>query len=388
MPGAVVADLKIARGLDYYTGAVYETQLVGLRVVRLGLLRRPLRLARQRRAHDVPRRRHLARRHRASCRVLIGRGLVTATRSVPTAVLVAVSDEATRGASEDVAAALRARGISTEVAPSAAKFGKQIRYADRRGIPFVWFRRRRRRAPVKDIRVGRPGRRRPRHLDARRPRTSPPSSRLASPDIEEKHVVIRTHAAGTLRAEHVGQTVTLAGWVARRRDHGGVAFIDLRDASGVVQVVVRDRGRPHRLRTEFCVQVVGVVSARPEGNENPDLATGEIEVVATDARGAQRAPRRCRSRSTSTSRSARRRGCGTATSTCAARRPARRIRLRSEVNRAARDVLLDARLRRDRDPDADPVDPRGRPRLPGARPAAARLAGTRCRRARSCSSSC
>ncbi|WP_299058064.1 aspartate--tRNA ligase [uncultured Nocardioides sp.] len=94
--------------------------------------------------------------------------------------------------------------------------------------------------------------------------------------------MIRTHDAGSLRTEHVGQTVTLAGWVARRRDHGGVAFLDLREASGVVQVVVRDEEVAGALRSEYCVKVVGEVVARKEGNENPTLATGEIEVVATD----------------------------------------------------------------------------------------------------------
>jgi aspartyl-tRNA synthetase len=94
--------------------------------------------------------------------------------------------------------------------------------------------------------------------------------------------VIRSHNAGTLRAEHVGQSVTLAGWVARRRDHGGVAFLDLRDASGVVQVVVRDPDVAHPLRNEFCVKVTGVVSARPEGNANPELPTGEVEVVTDE----------------------------------------------------------------------------------------------------------
>src|SRR4051812_21158690 len=90
---------------------------------------------------------------------------------------------------------------------------------------------------------------------------------------------MRTLPAGTLRAEHSGRTVTLAGWVARRRDHGGVIFVDLRDASGVVQVVFREEDA-HALRNEFCVKVTGEVSPRPEGNENPDLATGAIEVVA------------------------------------------------------------------------------------------------------------
>ncbi|QWC85269.1 aspartate--tRNA ligase [Nocardioidaceae bacterium] len=94
--------------------------------------------------------------------------------------------------------------------------------------------------------------------------------------------MIRTHDAGALRADHVGQTVTLAGWVARRRDHGGVAFIDLREASGVVQVVVRDEEVANRLRNEFCLKVVGEVSARPEGNANDAIPTGEIEVIATE----------------------------------------------------------------------------------------------------------
>jgi aspartyl-tRNA synthetase len=92
--------------------------------------------------------------------------------------------------------------------------------------------------------------------------------------------VLRTHTAGSLRAEHIGQTVTLAGWVDRRRDHGGVAFIDLRDASGIAQVVVRDEAVAHGLRAEYVIQVTGVVQRRPEGNENPNLATGEIEVPA------------------------------------------------------------------------------------------------------------
>ena len=92
--------------------------------------------------------------------------------------------------------------------------------------------------------------------------------------------MIRTHDAGSLRASDAGTTVTLAGWVARRRDHGGVIFVDLRDASGVVQVVFREEDA-HALRNEFCVKVVGEVSARPEGNENPDLATGAVEVVAS-----------------------------------------------------------------------------------------------------------
>ena len=94
--------------------------------------------------------------------------------------------------------------------------------------------------------------------------------------------MIRTHDAGRLRASDADSTVTLAGWVASRRDHGGVAFLDLRDASGVVQVVVNDPQVAHGLRDEYCVRVVGRVRRRPSGNENPDLPTGEIEVEASE----------------------------------------------------------------------------------------------------------
>ena len=96
---------------------------------------------------------------------------------------------------------------------------------------------------------------------------------------------MKTVGAGNLRAEHVGNTVTLAGWVARRRDHGGVIFIDLRDASGIVQVVLNPEDDPaseevlHGLRSEYCIQVVGAVRPRPDGTTNDDLPTGAIEVV-------------------------------------------------------------------------------------------------------------
>ena len=96
--------------------------------------------------------------------------------------------------------------------------------------------------------------------------------------------MLRTHAAGSLRTTDAGQKVTLAGWVARRRDHGGVIFIDLRDAPGVSQVVFREGdvlAQAHRLRAEFCIAVDGVVEIRPEGNANPEIATGDIEVNAT-----------------------------------------------------------------------------------------------------------
>nr|WP_241008487.1 aspartate--tRNA ligase [Corynebacterium diphtheriae] len=96
---------------------------------------------------------------------------------------------------------------------------------------------------------------------------------------------MRTHLAGDLGKETAGQTVTLTGWVSRRRDHGGVIFIDLRDSSGLVQVVFRENDvaeQAHHLRSEFCIKVIGEVEARPEGSENPNLASGAIEVNVTD----------------------------------------------------------------------------------------------------------
>ena len=152
--------------------------------------------------------------------------------------------------------------------------------------------------------------------------------------------MLRTHEAGRLRASDISTVVTLAGWVARRRDHGGVAFIDLRDASGVVQVVVRDEAVAHQLRSEFCVQVTGEVCARPDGNQNPDLATGEIELLAdTVTVLSEAAPlpfpiddhievgdeARLRHRYLDLRRS----GPGSA------------IRLRSKINQVSRNVLLD-----------------------------------------------
>ena len=108
--------------------------------------------------------------------------------------------------------------------------------------------------------------------------------------------MLRTHDAGTLRASDAGSTVTLAGWVARRRDHGGVVFLDLRDASGYVQVVVREE-EAHHLRNEYCVLVTGEVRRRPGGNENPELPTGEIEVATSErTRSARAGPCRRRSR--------------------------------------------------------------------------------------------
>jgi aspartyl-tRNA synthetase len=157
---------------------------------------------------------------------------------------------------------------------------------------------------------------------------------------------MRSHPVGTLRAEHAGQSVTLAGWVARRRDHGGVIFIDLRDASGTAQVVFREgemAERAHRLRSEFCVQVTGEVVLRPEGNENPELPTGAIEVTATaftvlsesaplpfpiDEHAEVGEEIRLKYRYLDLRRSG----------------PAAAMRLRSAVNRAAREVLHERRF--------------------------------------------
>ena len=96
--------------------------------------------------------------------------------------------------------------------------------------------------------------------------------------------MLRTHDAGSLRATDAGQVVSLAGWVARRRDHGGVAFIDLRDATGSVQVVIRDEALAGQLRAEWCLQITGEVVLRPEGNANSALPTGAIEIMGDDVK--------------------------------------------------------------------------------------------------------
>jgi aspartyl-tRNA synthetase len=107
--------------------------------------------------------------------------------------------------------------------------------------------------------------------------------------------LFRTHGAGELKKEHVGSEVTLAGWVARRRDHGGLIFIDLRDWSGIVQVVFNPEVSPEchesasEMRSEFVVSVTGQVALRPEGTENPRLPTGYVEVIAASTRILNRA---------------------------------------------------------------------------------------------------
>lgn len=137
-PGLVQADLRIARGLDYYTGTVYETTLVGHESLgsvcsggRYDALASDGTTTYPGVGISIGVTRLLGR--------LLGKGLLTASRSVPTCVLVAVADDFSRTGCDRIAAALRLRGICTEVAPDAAKYGKQIRYAERRGIPYVWF---------------------------------------------------------------------------------------------------------------------------------------------------------------------------------------------------------------------------------------------------------
>ncbi|MFV0452059.1 MAG: histidine--tRNA ligase [Propioniciclava sp.] len=149
VPGRIVADLKIARGLDYYTGTVYETEMEGF--ASLGSICSGGRYDAL--ASDGKRSYPGVGISVGVTRIiapLIARGALTASRSVPTCVLVALDSEETRGAAMATATALRARGIPTEVAARADKFGKQIRAADRRGIPYVWFSD----SSVKDIRTG------------------------------------------------------------------------------------------------------------------------------------------------------------------------------------------------------------------------------------------
>ena len=152
--------------------------------------------------------------------------------------------------------------------------------------------------------------------------------------------MIRSHGAGTLRASDAGSQVTLAGWVSSRRDHGGVAFIDLRDSTGVCQVVIRDEDVARTLRPESCVRVTGEIEIRPEGNDNVEIPTGAIELMSDEVEVlSESAPlpfgvdeytevgeeARLKWRYLDLRRPG----------------PARVLRMRSEVNRLARDVLLD-----------------------------------------------
>lgn len=152
--------------------------------------------------------------------------------------------------------------------------------------------------------------------------------------------MLRTHQLGELTAENIGETVTVAGWVARRRDHGGVAFVDLRDASGLGQIVIHDEADFDHLRNEYVLQVTAEVRRRPEGNENPNITSGDVELFASEVTVLNAAAplpfqidehvevgeeARLRYRYLDLRRP----------------EPARIIRLRSEVNRVARTLLAE-----------------------------------------------
>lgn len=150
---AVVADLSVARGLDYYTGTVYETRMRGWES--LGSICSGGRYdALADDGRDVYPGVGISLGVTRAIIPLLGRGAVRASRPTPTAVVVAVADEGHRRDADRVAQQLRARGVATEVSPTAAKFGKQIRFADRRGVPFVWFVQEDGAHEVKDIRSG------------------------------------------------------------------------------------------------------------------------------------------------------------------------------------------------------------------------------------------
>ena len=293
----VVADLSVARGLDYYTGTVFETRMVGFEHLgsicsggRYDALASDGRTTYPGVGISFGVTRTLA--------PLLSRGLVA---GVAQHADLRARRAAGRGRPGRARArsptSLRGAAFAAEVSPTAQKYGKQIRYAERRGIPFVWFPQDDGTHQVRDIRTGE-------QVDAD-PSGVGPTGGGPAPDRDRhrRHrtdyractlhdvrgvPVIRTHQAGTLRAAHAGQTVTLTGWVARRRDHGGVAFIDLRDASGFVQVVIRDEAVAAGLRNEFCLRVVGEVSVAAGGQRQPGPADRRDRGGRRRGRGPQR----------------------------------------------------------------------------------------------------
>ena len=355
MPGAVVADLKIARGLDYYTGTVYETELIGhedFGSICSGGRYDALASDGRRTYPGVGISLGVSRLLGA----LIGRGLVRATRSVPTCVLVAVNDEPSRAESAAIATALRARGIPAEVAPKADKFGKQIRYADRRGIPFVWF-------PVagnaegsgsvKDIRSGE-------QVDADPTVWSPPAADL-HPRVERLDAAT---VASRAPADRIIQPLT-------RRTHdpharGRHPARRPRRPDRHARRLDRPAPRPRRRRLPGPA---GRLGHRPGGRPRPGCGSPAAQRVLRQGRGRGRASPRGQREPRAGHR--RRRGDGHGRSRCSPsprrlpfpiddhvdvgeearlryryldlRRPepARILRLRSKVSQIAREVLYE-----------------------------------------------
>ena len=238
-PGKIVADLRIARGLDYYTGTVYETQFVGhedwgsfCSGGRYDALASDGRTTYPGVGISIGVTRILG--------LLIGRGLVTASRSTPAAVLVALTDDESREEAVEIATALRRRGIACEVAPSAAKFGKQIRYAERRGIPFVWFPAAGEHGEVKDIRSGE-------QVPADPASWTPPGEDLAPPGHPHRRRLTPTCADRTACTDGSGA----GGWaqaLVAQLEQGELADDGAVLAAPGAGRVVRDPGeRPHRL---------------------------------------------------------------------------------------------------------------------------------------------
>ena len=203
----------------------------------------------------------------------------------------------------------------------------------------------------------------------------------------------RTHHATEVTEELVGQKVTLSGWVDRRRDHGGVAFIDLRDNTGLVQVVIYDEDMARPLRSEFVIQVVGEVRLRPDGNENDHLATGKIEVVAESIEVLAKSDALPFQVSTALENESENKLPGEEVRLkyryLDLRRPSmqRNLKLRSQMSKAARHALEEMGFEEVETPTMIKSTPEA-PAISWCRPVWCRVPGTRCRSPRSCSSSC